>query len=434
MNYTETIEFLFNSLPMYQREGKAAYKANLDNTHRLDEGLAHPHRKFQSIHVAGTNGKGSVSHMLASVFIMAGYKTGLYTSPHLLNYRERIRINGKPIPEKDVTQFVNENQDLLRSLTPSFFEMSVAMAFDYFAREEVEMAIIETGMGGRLDSTNIINPVLTIITNISMDHSQFLGATPAAIAGEKGGIIKEGIPLVLGATSGDSLEILLGIAEEKEAPVKLAIQTFPPLFETLNPAGTANFTLRNAMEDQVETYPCDLTGNYQKENISTVLTALSLLRKAGWNLSESSILEGLSSVSPTTGIMGRWQTLDANPRSICDTAHNSAGIIAVVKQINQTPWKNLHMVWGMVNDKDIDTILPLLPKEANYYFTPSSVPRTMDAKVLLKEAGRYGLRGEIYTSVDEAYRAARKKATSKDLIFTGGSTFVVADLLESLGY
>ena len=434
MNYKETIEFLFNSLPMYQREGKAAYKANLDNTHRLDEHLAHPHRKFQTIHVAGTNGKGSVSHMLASVFIKAGYKTGLYTSPHLLDYRERIRINGKPIPKKEVTRFVNGNQDFIRSMTPSFFEMSVALAFDYFAREEVEIAIIETGMGGRLDSTNILNPILTIITNISMDHSQFLGDTPAAIAAEKGGIIKEGIPLVLGATSGDSLEVLLGMAKEKAAPAKLAIQTFPPLFQTLNPEGFANFTHRNVAEDLVETYPCDLTGSYQKENISTTLTALKLLKEKGWNLPQSSILEGLRSVSPTTGILGRWQTLDANPRSVCDTAHNSAGISAVVKQIKQTPWQKLHMVWGMVNDKEIKTILPLLPKEANYYFTPSSVPRTMDAKILQSEASKYGLKGEVYPSVVEAYQNAQKKATAKDLIFTGGSTFVVADLLESLGY
>ncbi len=434
MNYREAIGFLFNSLPMYQREGKAAYKANLDNTHRLDEHFAHPHRKFPVVHVAGTNGKGSVSHMLASVFIKAGYKTGLYTSPHMLDFRERIRINGQPIPEEDVTQFVNENHDIIEEISPSFFEMTVAMAFNYFARKGVEMAIIETGMGGRLDSTNIVKPVLTIITNISMDHSQFLGDTPAAIAREKGGIIKVGVPLVMGATTLESGEVLFRMAEEIGAPVTLAPQTYPPLFQTLNPDGTANFTLRNVAEDLVETHNCDLAGSYQKENISTVLTALKLLRAMGWKIPGSSVREGLRSVGATTGLMGRWQTVGQNPRSICDTAHNSAGIKVVMEQIKQTPWKKLHVVWGMVNDKKLDSILPLLPDEAKYYFTPSSVPRTLDAETLQSEAARYGKMGEVYTSVAQAYQAAREKAGVDDMIFTGGSTFVVADLLESLGY
>ena len=353
MNYTEAIGFLFNSLPMYQRIGKAAYKANLENTHRLDEHFAYPHRRFPVIHVAGTNGKGSVSHMLASVFIRAGYKTGLYTSPHLLDFRERIKINGHPIPEDDVTRFVNENHDIIRDITPSFFEMTVAMAFEYFARQGVEMAVIETGMGGRLDSTNMVNPRLTIITNISMDHSQFLGDTPAAIAREKGGIIKEGVPLVLGKSSQESLEVLVSMAKEKGAPISRAPETFQAMFQTLNPDGTSNFTLKSIPSGRVHQYTCDLSGNYQQENISTVLTALGLLREMGWKLPETSIAGGLRMVTSVTGLMGRWQTVGHNPRSICDTAHNRAGITAVMEQVKQTPWKKLHVVWGMVNDKEI---------------------------------------------------------------------------------
>lgn len=434
MNYSDSIEFLFSSLPMYQRDGKAAYKANLDNSHRLDAHFGHPHRHYRIVHVAGTNGKGSVSHMLASVFIHAGYKTGLYTSPHLLDFRERITINGKKIPEKDVTGFVHANQDIIRELSPSFFEMTVAMAFEHFAREEVDIAIIETGMGGRLDSTNIVNPTLTLITNISMDHSQFLGDTPEAIAREKGGIIKESIPLVLGATPRETGEVLVKMAEEKGAPVKLAPACFPPLYQTLNTDGSANFTLRNVAEDLVESYVCDLPGSYQLENISTALTALDLLGKMGWKLPGPAIREGLKHVSATTGLLGRWQTVGANPRSICDTAHNQAGIRTVMKQVRQTPWRKLHIIWGMVNDKELHEILTLLPDDASYYFCPSSVPRTLDAKLLQSKAAELGKKGEAYASVASAYEAARELAGEDDLIFTGGSTFVVADLLKSLGY
>ncbi len=434
MNYTEAIDFLFSSLPMYQREGKAAYKANLNNTRRLDLHFGKPHRHYSIIHVAGTNGKGSVSHMLASVFMQAGYKTGLYTSPHLLDFRERIKINGKAIPEEDVCNFVSANQEIIQKLTPSFFEMTVAMAFEYFATEDVDIAIIETGMGGRLDSTNIVRPLLTIITNISMDHSQFLGDTPRAIAREKGGIIKGGVPLVLGQSSQETEDVLMEMAEEKAAPVTRARLSFQPQFQTLNPDGSANFMLKNQTTGDVLKYSCDLSGSYQQENISTALTALSLLRKMGWELSDSHIEEGLKLVYSNTGLMGRWQSIGANPRSVCDAAHNHAGISAVMEQIRQTPRKKLHMVWGMVNDKDLNSILPLLPQDAIYYFTPSSVPRTLDAEKLCRRAGRFGLKGEAYTSVEEAYHAALEKADEEDMIFTGGSTFVVADLLEALGY
>ncbi|MCP4311721.1 MAG: bifunctional folylpolyglutamate synthase/dihydrofolate synthase [Bacteroidetes bacterium] len=434
MNYRETIGFLFSSLPIYQREGKAAYKANLDNTHRLDKYFGHPHREFPVIHVAGTNGKGSVSHMLASVFTSAGYKTGLYTSPHLLDFRERIRINGKKVPEKMVIRFVDMNQEIIKEISPSFFEMTVAMAFDYFAREGVDIAIIETGMGGRLDSTNIAQPILSVITNISMDHSQFLGSTPGAIAREKGGIIKESVPLVLGETGKESKNVLLRMAEDKNAPVTLAPETFRAVFQTYNSDGTANFTQRNMAEDHMESYESDLAGHYQQENLSTVLSSIMLLREQGWKLPETALKEGLRSVCGTTGIMGRWQTVGANPRSICDTAHNSAGIRAVMDQVKKTPWKNLHIVWGMVSDKDTGSILPLLPDDASYYFTPSTVPRTLDAEKLRQEAATYGKKGDAFTSVHQAYRAARENAGADDMIFTGGSTFIVADLLESLGY
>jgi dihydrofolate synthase/folylpolyglutamate synthase len=287
-------------------------------------------------------------------------------------------------------------------------------------------------MGGRLDSTNIVQPVLSIITNISMDHSQFLGNSPEAIAREKGGIIKEGIPLVLGESSKASREVLLQMARGKKATPCLASECFRPAFQTFNADTTANFTLQNMDQKHMETFTCDLTGNYQGENLSTTLSSIKILKEGGWELPESAVKEGLRSVVPKTGIMGRWQSLGSNPRSICDTAHNSAGIGAVMEQVKQTPWKNLHIVWGMVSDKPTDTILSLLPLEASYYFTPSSVPRTLDAQTLQTAALSYGLKGETYNSVADAYRAARENAAPEDMIFTGGSNFIVADLLESL--
>lgn len=434
MNYRETIDFLFTSLPMYQREGQAAYKANLDNTHALDKHFDYPHRRFPVVHVAGTNGKGSVSHMLASVLIKAGYKTGLYTSPHLLDFRERIRVNGQVIPKAGVTEFVNNNQEIISKLKPSFFEMTVAMAFDFFASEKVDIAIIETGMGGRLDSTNIVRPLISLITNISIDHARFLGNSPVLIAREKGGIIKEGVPLVLGQSSPETAEVLTEMAEEKGSAVSSAPKTFNPLYQTLNVDGSANFSFQNIQKGQLESFVCDLAGSYQQENISTVLTSIKLLREMGWQLPDQVLKEGLKRVGETTGLLGRWQTVGANPRSICDTAHNAAGIAAVMEQIKQTPWKKLHIVWGMADDKDLDKILPLLPDEARYYFTPSSVPRTMNARELMEKAAPFGKCGLAYKSVADAYYAAKERAGREDMIFTGGSTFVVADLLETLGY
>lgn len=432
MNYREAIDFLFSSLPMYQRVGKAAYKSNLDNTLRLDTYFGHPHRNFASIHVAGTNGKGSVSHMIASVLQASGLRTGLYTSPHLLDFRERIRINGKPIPEDEVCGFVNRHHEMITALQPSFFEMTVAMAFDYFARRKVDVAVIETGMGGRLDSTNIVMPVLSIITNISLDHTEFLGKDPASIAREKGGIIKEKVPLVIGRTQAPAEEVLRSMAMKLSAPVISAAQNYQVRYGTLDPGGRMQLSLTKTGELSTKAISCDLTGEYQQENIITALTALEQLQNLNWKISESRIQEGFASVTSSTGLRGRWETIGHNPRSICDTAHNADGIAAIIRQIRQVPWKRLHMVWGMVNDKDLDLILPLLPEEATYYFTRSSVPRSMDARVLSERAREYGLKGHSYTGVKEAYRAAQNEAGPDDMIFTGGSTFVVADLLNGI--
>ena len=431
MNYPEAIEFLFSSLPMFQRVGKAAYKANLDNTLKLDSYFGHPHRSYPSIHVAGTNGKGSVCHIVASVLQEAGYRTGLYTSPHLLDFRERIRINGIPVPENEVTGFVTRHQQIIREISPSFFEMTVAMALDYFSREQVEMAVIETGLGGRLDSTNIITPEISVITNISMDHMEFLGDHLSSIAREKGGIIKEGVPVVIGRAGEETEKILLEIAEERKAPVLLAYRAYEPLFQTFNREMNSMYHIRDHVTDEIRTIPCDLNGAYQMENLITALTTLSLLQERGWKIPDQAFRQGFLKVVENTGLMGRWQTIGHNPRSICDTAHNAAGIAQVARQLSQIPRKTLHVVWGMVEGKQTDQILPLLPAEANYYFTPSSVPRSMDAHKLKDEASAFGLEGKAYPNVHEAYRAASEAADRDDLIFTGGSTFVVADLLKS---
>ncbi len=326
MDYSEAIEFLFSSLPMYQRVGKAAYKANLDNTLKLDAYFGHPHRHYPTIHVAGTNGKGSVSHMLASVLQQSGYRTGLYTSPHLLDFRERIRVNGEPVPQETVTGFVNGHQEIIREVSPSFFEMTVAMAFDHFARERVEIAVIETGLGGRLDSTNIIRPVLSVITNISMDHMEFLGNNLGSIAWEKGGIIKEEVPLVLGQMEPEPEEVLFAMAGHKEVPLFRAQESFQPVFHTFNQDGTSLVRIRDQQTGKVTSLACDLTGDYQQENLATALCAIARLRVQGWKLPEGAVSEGLRSISANTGIMGRWQTLGSNPRSICDTAHNRTGV------------------------------------------------------------------------------------------------------------
>ncbi|MFC2089922.1 bifunctional folylpolyglutamate synthase/dihydrofolate synthase [Bacteroidota bacterium] len=432
MNYKETIQFLFSSLPMYQRDGKAAYKSNLNNTYVLDKALNHPHTKFKSIHIAGTNGKGSVSHMLASVFQAAGYKTGLYTSPHLLDFRERIRINGEKITEQAVVDFVERIEPVIRKIHPSFFEMTVAMAFDYFANEEVDIALIETGMGGRLDSTNIIQPVISVITSISMDHSEFLGNTLSRIAEEKCGIIKHNTPLISVSDPPEVKESILQAAESKKAKVFWANELWAFTYQMQSMNNTSLFHYHKVLMNAEEVFESDLTGSYQAENLSIALTTFDLLSENGWKIEKVHISEGLASVKKRTSLLGRWDILGANPRIICDTAHNSEGIQAVFNQLKEIPAKRLHVIWGMVSEKNPETILPLLPKNALYYFTQPSVPRRMPVEKLEAVAHDAGLKGNTFTDVKAAYDAAIAAAEPEDTVFIGGSTFVAADLYAFL--
>lgn len=409
MDYKDTLAYLYNSTPMFQQVGGAAYKEGLDNTLALDAHLGHPHRAFRTIHVAGTNGKGSCSHTLAAILQSAGYRTGLYTSPHLLDFRERIRINGKPVPEAYVVDFVARERAFFEPLHPSFFELTTAMAFRYFADEGVDVAVVEVGMGGRLDCTNIIRPDLCIITNISPDHTQFLGHTLAQIAAEKAGIIKPGIPVVIGETTPETRPVFLRKAQEAGAPIYFA------------------------EENDREDYPgleFELKGIYQQKNLRTLLTALPLLKKeAGYRLDEQAVRNGFAHVVELTGLMGRWQKLHDHPTLMCDTGHNVGGIGYVVEQLKQQTYRTLRIVIGMVNDKDIGGVLALLPREATYYFTRASVKRALPEDELAKRAHEAGLRGECYPDVPAAVRAAQKESLPEDFIFVGGSNFIVADLL-----
>jgi dihydrofolate synthase/folylpolyglutamate synthase len=428
MTYKETIDFLFDALPMFQRIGAAAYKANLDNTIALDEYLGHPHMHFKSIHVAGTNGKGSVCHMLAAIFQEAGYKTGLYTSPHMKDFRERIRINGKCIPEKDVTGFVREHKPFIEKIKPSFFEMTVAMAFDYFRNEKVDIAVIETGLGGRLDSTNIIEPVISVITNIGLDHTNFLGNSLKKIAGEKAGIIKYRTPVVIGETQ-EVFPVFMKKANEMNAPLLIADRWYrveESASESMNKQAFRVYLMDEIRFDPVVT---DLSGNYQKKNIATVLRAIDALKEAGFELDDQAILSGCRNVKKLTGLRGRWEILDTNPLTICDTGHNREGMIEVVRQIKRTPHKRLHFIFGTVSDKDPSHVLKVLPKEAIYYFTQANIPRAMAKEELVKQASKEGLKGRAYSSPIEALEAAKKASKKDDLIFIGGSTFVVAEIL-----
>ena len=410
MDYQETLKYLYEQVPMFQRVGRAAYKEGLDNTLTLDAHFGHPHHSFRTIHVAGTNGKGSVSHTLAAILQSAGYKTGLYTSPHLVDFRERIRINGTPISKDYVVSFVEHERSFFEPLCPSFFELATAMAFKYFVDEQVDVAVIEVGLGGRLDCTNIITPDLSIITNISFDHVQFLGNTLAKIAGEKAGIIKKGIPVVIGETTPETKPVFMAKATEVGAPIYFA------------------------EENNREDYPgveYELKGIYQEKNKRTLFTALPLLKEAGYHFDEENVREGFAHVVELTGLMGRWQKLHDHPTLVCDTGHNVGGITYVVEQLRQQSCHQLHIVIGMVNDKDISGVLALLPKEAIYYFTQASVNRALPAKQLLHLATEAGLKGKAYASVKNAVRAAMKKSLPEDFIFVGGSNFIVADLLAS---
>lgn len=410
MDYQETLKYLYEQVPMFQRVGGAAYKEGLDNTLTLDAHFGHPHHSFRTIHVAGTNGKGSVSHTLAAVLQSAGYKTGLYTSPHLVDFRERIRINGTPISKDYVVSFVEHERSFFEPLCPSFFELATAMAFKYFVDEQVDVAVIEVGLGGRLDCTNIITPDLSIITNISFDHVQFLGNTLAKIAVEKAGIIKKGIPVVIGETTPETKPVFMAKATEVGAPIYFA------------------------EENNREDYPgveYELKGIYQEKNKRTLFTALPLLKEAGYHFDEENVREGFAHVVELTGLMGRWQKLHDHPTLVCDTGHNVGGITYVVEQLRQQSCNQLRIVIGMVNDKDISGVLALLPKEAIYYFTQASVNRALPAKQLLHLATEAGLKGKAYASVKNAVKAAMKESLPEDFIFVGGSNFIVADLLES---
>lgn len=431
MNYNDTLDYLFTRLPMFQRSGPAAYKNTLENTIRLDELYNHPHKCFKTIHVAGTNGKGSVSHMLASVLQTAGYKTGLYTSPHLKDFRERIRINGKMIQEQEVGDWVENykiNNEMWK-IDPSFFELTVAMAFDYFARQQVDIAVVEVGLGGRLDSTNIITPEVSIITNIGLDHTNLLGDTIDKIAVEKAGIIKENIPVVIGQTQPDIKSVFENIAEQRNAPLFFADSEYEILYTMMGLDGKQLFTAEKNGQAVYPGLKLDLTGTYQKKNLPAVLKAIDILNQNGCVIHEESVYKGLQATVANTSLLGRWQVVGNSPLIICDTGHNEDGIKAVVEQIMNTAYKKLHFIFGTVADKNPENILKLLPRNATYYFTRADIPRAMNEHELAQKAGGYGLSGDTYHTVMEALKAAKNKASVNDLIFVGGSTFVVAEIL-----
>ena len=405
MTYRDTLDWMFSQLPMYQRQGNSAFKKDLSNTLKLSEHLQFPERNFKSIHVAGTNGKGSTSHMLASVLQEAGYKVGLYTSPHLKDFRERIKINGQVVSKQFVIGFITRNKSFLEANTLSFFEMTVGMAFDYFSKQKVDVAVIEVGLGGRLDSTNIITPEISVITNIGFDHMQFLGSTLKAIAIEKAGIIKPYVPVVIGETQVETEPVFREIAHKNKAEI---------IFADQNPS---------------EKYSSDLQGYYQSKNIIAVVQTIKELQKMGYHISQNQIKSGLLHVKKNTGLMGRWQELNTNPKVICDTGHNKEGLTYVMNQISNEVFENLHIVFGVVNDKDLNSIIDILPKKAIYYFCKPDIPRGLEADILKKTFNNFGLYGSAYHSVNEAYKAALAHAKPNDFIFVGGSTFVVSEIL-----
>lgn len=429
MNYTETLEYLLSQLPMFQRIGQSAYKANLDTTLALDQYFRHPHKLYPTIHVAGTNGKGSVSHSIAAVLQQAGYKTGLYTSPHLLDFRERIRINGQMIPEEDVIWWVEKYKGLFKKLSPSFFEMTAAMAFDYFAMQKIDVAVIEVGMGGRLDSTNIITPKLSIITNIGLDHTQFLGNSLVKIAEEKAGIIKQYIPVVIGEYNIETLPVFQQKATGKHAELILAPQLFEVQNSEVVDCGLRYFSIKSLKHNNLIKLKFDLTGNYQQKNIVTILAAIEVLKKQ-FVISDNHIAYALPQVTTKTGLKGRWQILQQSPLIVADIAHNAAGIEQVTNFIKEIQHQKLHIVFGAVNDKDINSILKFMPQNAHYYITAPSVPRALPEEQLYKIFTTAGFCGNKYKTVENAINAAITKAAENDMIYIGGSAFVVADALQ----
>jgi len=404
MTYQQTLDWMFAQLPMYQHQGASAYKKDLTNTVLLAEHLGNPERNVKCIHVAGTNGKGSTSSMIASVLQEAGYRVGLYTSPHLKDFRERIKINGKEIPEGFVVDFIADNKSFFEENKLSFFEMTVGLAFDYFAKEKVDVAVIEVGMGGRLDSTNIITPLVSVITNIGFDHTQFLGNTLEAIAYEKAGIVKPNVPVVIGEYTEETKSVFVAKAEECKSEIYFASDLIK------------------------EEYPCGLLGDYQFHNKKTVVQTIEVL-KPHFNISEENVRNGLMNVVGNTGLLGRWQQIHSNPKVICDTAHNSHGLKIVLNQISNESFEHLFFVLGVVNDKDLEDILPLFPKTANYFFCRPNISRGLDEKILQQKAKDFGLNGKVCDSVSEAYAFALQAAGENDFVYIGGSTFVVAEIV-----
>jgi dihydrofolate synthase/folylpolyglutamate synthase len=431
--YEDAIQFLFAQLPMYQQVGKIAYKSNLKTPEELDRYFGHPHKKFRSIHIAGTNGKGSVSHLIAAVLQTAGYKTGLYTSPHLKDFRERIKINGQAIAESEVLHFVNAHRPCLARTQPSFFEMTTALAFDCFARHGVDLAVVETGMGGRLDATNIIHPILSIITNIGLDHTEHLGSTPALIAREKAGIIKPHVPVIVGEHLPETAQVFCEIARKKRAPLRFAgnyVQAMPEYVHDNRQHFLLKFTDTPTAAMRVA---IDLLGKYQQENVQTAVAALDTLRHARTaplHIRMDSLIEGLAHAAQLTGLRGRWEIIGHEPLTICDTGHNAHGLHHAFEQLAALPKEQLHIVMGVVNDKDLSSILPLMPRQARYYFTRAAIPRALPAEALAAQCRAAGLTGEVVPCVREALALARERAGKDDVIFVGGSTFVVAEVLD----
>jgi dihydrofolate synthase/folylpolyglutamate synthase len=424
MNYLETVNYLFNIAPVFEHIGASAYKEGLDNTYLLDEHFGHPHRKFKSIHIAGTNGKGSCSHTLAAILQNDGYKVGLYTSPHIMDFRERIKINGECISKEYVIEFVNQEKNLFEKIHPSFFEVTTALAFKYFAEQHVDYAIIEVGLGGRLDCTNIITPILSIITNISFDHTNFLGNTLEKIAKEKAGIIKQNIPVIIGETTNETKPVFKTCAESMNAEIIYADENDEIISFTMNEDGGITYNTRSFGIIQGE-----LGGLYQKKNTNTILHAVRFLYNQHIIKNTGSINNGFYNVCQLTGLIGRWQKIGSNPSVICDTGHNVGGWTYISRQLQLQKYNKLHIVFGMVNDKDVDGVMCLLPKNAHYYFTKPQSKRAIPEKDIQRKAMTHGLAGDCYNDVPSAYTAAKKMATPDDMIFIGGSSYIVSDLL-----
>jgi dihydrofolate synthase/folylpolyglutamate synthase len=427
MTYSETLDYLYNKLPMFSRIGSAAIKKDITNTILICEHLGNPHQKFKSLHIAGTNGKGSVSHMLAAILQTAEYKTGLYTSPHLYDFRERIKINGTVVSEEFVIEFVEKVKPLIESIEPSFFEITVAMAFEFFAINNIDIAVVETGLGGRLDSTNIITPELSVITNIGFDHMNILGNSLEQIAGEKAGIIKKEIPIIIGEKKRETEEVFRSKAKEKNAPLLFAedlfeVEHYTPGLQFLN------INIKNTGSEKRYELMLDLPGIYQSKYIITVLCAVEELKNRGWTIHDNTIPDALQNVKKLTGLHGRWEVVQTNPTVVLEVAHNPDGITEMIRHIEQLNYKKLHLIFGVVKDKEVDKVLALLPKTAGYYFTQANIPRALDKELLKAQASKYNLMGNIFDDVNLALQNSLANASPDDLVIVCGSIFLVAEV------